>query len=181
MEEYVERISTPFEITNKRTGEVYPLKGVEAKPKKHYSVWRLNVRIWQQAYDWVMEKVCHSQKDIELFNAFKNAADSNNKVIWNQTKQAKKFNISRQKMVDFINRLVRVGFTYKLEDKVYFINPFVYASSGASNSGEQLARVQQTWFFSVSEPPNHEEIYEAFEKGSLAYKPSRNEKEQENE
>ncbi len=150
--EWKERYDTPFVVMNRQTGEIADLKGVIEKPIRNYTLRRLNVKLWIQAYAWFQERVLHSNLDVKILNKFMDMADSQNLVLWNQSKVAKELGTSRQKIAEFTKRLKDIGFIAKEAQGVYRINPYVYLSTGANALGKEASRLQWDWFRRFGEP-----------------------------
>ena len=144
-------------LYNYSTGEIEPL---QTSDDSNYNVRRLNMKIWTEGMDFVMESVCKSSKDIELFNHIKKMAGSQNDIILSPTQLAKEHNVSKQKVTQFIKSLIDIGFIAREAPGVYRLNPFVMLSHKAwSVGGTKTAQyLQNTWSREYGEPPHSENL-----------------------
>ncbi len=117
----------------------------------NYTPLRLTMRIWDNAFKWVENKVIHSNTDMKIFNDIQTGADRINQVYINQTEWAKEYGVSRDKIAKFIKKLVDIGFIHRRAVGVYTVNPFVYCSSKAWGSGgnSSIIKIQSDWRFTV--------------------------------
>ncbi len=148
-------------LINEVSGEsqslyVYEEDGNDEK----YTIRRLKMTIWVEAYIWTIEKVCRSKKDITLFKTLTMMADRQNLIILGSaTKFAKDNKISRVKLNDFINRLINVGFLGKEATNVYKINPFVFISNKTYISSKTTKAILQVeWTKKYGYPPDQNEL-----------------------
>jgi predicted transcriptional regulator len=106
---------------------------------------RLNMFIWQEGLDQVMEEVISSKNDIKLFNYIKTSMNKHNKVTINQTKMAKDLGLSRVKVFQFIRQLVEAGFMHKAYAYTYIVNPFILVSTWMKNRRDEIEAAQEYW------------------------------------
>ena len=131
-------------LHNSETGET--IGNVEAiiyKQHKNYSIKRLNMKIWQEGLDAVMNSVISSNLDTKLFNYIKALMDKNGQILINQTQLAEEFNVKRNKIATFIRKLVDEQFIHKVQNGVYIINPFIIRPKGMTN--EDCENAQGYW------------------------------------
>jgi len=139
-------------LHNSETGEtIGAVDAILYRKHKNYSIKRLNMKIWQEGLDRVMNEVISSNTDTRLFNYIKSLMDKNGQILINQTHIASEFNLSRQKIATFIKKLINTGFIHKVVNGVYIINPFIIRPKGMSNEDCEAA---QTYWASIYGIPN---------------------------
>jgi predicted transcriptional regulator len=137
-----------LQVINPITGEITNFKGKNVSTVKNYSIKRLNMRIWLEAYEWVGSIVVKSNLDYQILSYIKSLGDENNVFVINKTKLAKTFGISSRKLFDVIERIRQTGFITNegFDRGMYMLNPFVIISKSAANKGNKnIERLQDEW------------------------------------
>jgi len=137
---------------NESTGECSKMKATQKITEKNYNIKRFNMKIWFEAYNFVMESVCNSKKDIEIFNTIINELDLYNQFSSPHKEVTDLLNINKQRFSAFLKRLRDIGFIAKSgKVGVYKINPFVLVSKKIKKN-EEIERLQYEWKKRYCEP-----------------------------
>ncbi len=148
------KIVPGYDLHDNSSGETFGIIAFPKNGEDKYTLRRLKMNIWSEAYTWVMRKTCNSSKDIELFELVLNQANRDNLMIASISKLQKLSGLSRSKVHGFIQRLVKVGFLGKEDTSVYMINPYVYIGNKAYvTSRTAKAMLQVEWEDKYGYPP----------------------------
>jgi len=148
-------------IVDEVSGGINPIYTYEEDNNdEKYSIRRLKMTVWQEAYLWVIEQTCRSQKDITLFKILTKHTDRQNLIIiGSMTQFAKENGVSRIKLYDFIKRLCDVGFLDKEAPNTFRVNPYVFISNKAYiTSKTAKAMLQVEWSKKNGTPPEPSEF-----------------------
>ena len=121
-------------------GEVETNREIE---HRNYSIKRLNMKIWQEGLDRVIENTCNSKKQIQMFNYVKNSVDKNGRILLNQTQMSKDMSTVRSATSKFVSSLQKEGFIEKESNGIYIMNPFIIKPKGMTNADCEMA--QESW------------------------------------
>jgi anti-sigma regulatory factor (Ser/Thr protein kinase) len=139
-ESYIANIGIHDTSTGDVIGEIPAIHSVK---NKYYNIKRLNMMIWDEGLNEVMEAAVSSKTDMKLFIYIKSLIDKNGQLIINQTHLADQFNINRVTVARFIKKLIKAQFIHKQAPTVYIINPFIIRPKGMSN--EDCEAAQEYW------------------------------------
>ena len=155
-------ITPGLEMYNNQSGETY---GVITYPKdveEHYTLRRLKMNTWINAYNWVLEKVCNSNKDITFIRMLTEITNRENQVVGSLARLSQESGLSRTKVSGLLNKLVKIGFLAKESTSVYQINPYVYIGNKAHiTSRTSKAMLQVEWSKKYGYPPEPDELQES--------------------
>jgi len=132
------------------TGEVSNISMSHQMNHRNYSIKRLNMKIWFEAYEHITGSVCNSGLDIKMLSAIKQSMNSHNEFRGNVTEISKTINTTPANMRKMIKKLVDIKFMYRLERGVYLINPFIIKAKGMTN--ERCESLQDIWRNEIGEP-----------------------------
>jgi DNA-binding MarR family transcriptional regulator len=161
MRETTESLSLYGSFINGVTGEVSEITATHQMSHKNYSIKRFNMRMWIEAYSWLMEKGCNSSKDISIFNHIISELDKENEFRGNQKMIAEELDTSTRNITKMINKLISLGFFIRKERGVYLANPFVLVSKKVKSNAE-IEELQKSWKSLYGIP-----TYEKMNNGSL--------------
>ena len=161
-----------YDLHDNVSGETFGIIAFPKNGEEKYTLRRLKMNIWSEAYTMVLRKTCNSSKDIELFELVLKQANRDNLMIASISKLQILSGMSRGKISTFLRKLVKIGFLAKEDTSVYMINPYVYLGNKAFiTSRTAKAILQVEWAKKYGYPPETNELEEA---GSLILEPTTN-------
>ncbi len=137
-------------FTNDVTGEMTSMYMSHKLNHRNYSIKRLNMKIWFEAYEYVTSAVCNSSLDIKMLSAVKMSIDSHNEFRGNVTHMAKLLGTTPANMRKLVKKLVDVSFFHRLDRGIYLANPFIIKAKGLTNA--ECEKLQDKWRDEIGEP-----------------------------
>jgi hypothetical protein len=150
MRESRESVALSGFFTDLQTGEVSDFHATKEILHKHYSIKRLNMKIWDVGLDWVGNKVIKSNLDYRIFTAIKQSLNRHNEFRKNVTELALEIGTTGSNMRKMLKKLCDINFLYRVERGVYLANPFVIKAKGMTNI--ECEELQTNWKTNVGEP-----------------------------
>jgi len=128
-----------------QNGEFHDIEVDNVITERYYSIRKLNTKVMYMDLIIVQSKLCNSSKDILVFGElFGKLKESNRLELPNISKFCRNSGFSRTKVTNMLKKAEQIGFTIKLEQGLYFVNPFVIRGTGFK-SNKSFEACQKEW------------------------------------
>ena len=144
MKEVEKRIEFNGTLVNNTTGESTAIQGSEVVTEKYYSIRKLNRKVMYMDLIDAIAAITNSSREVKLFGHLFSDLDEDNSFKINISQFAKDYEVSRQVVTKLLNKSVACGFTKKLKQGHYFVNPFIVKGS-KFRSNKKFEQVQKQW------------------------------------